>query len=75
MFARVYLILGTLVLLGYGLAVFEGWEPGNPVRLASAPPPHSYLRSSSSGGSWYWMHSTSSSSGGRSSGIGGTGGK
>jgi hypothetical protein len=71
MFSRVYLVLGSLVLLGYGLAVFEGWELGNPVRLAAAPAAHSYLRSSSSGGSWYWI----SSSDGRSSGVGGTGGK
>jgi hypothetical protein len=72
MFARVYLILGSVVLAGYGLAAFEGWEFVNPVRLAAAPPPGSTLRSSS--GRWFWFYS-SSTSGGRGSGVGGFGGK
>ena len=72
MFARLYLILGAMVLLGYSVAAFEGWEFVNPVRLASAPAPGSRLLSS--GGRWFWFYS-SSSSGGHGTGVGGFGGK
>jgi hypothetical protein len=54
MLARVYLVLGSLLVLGYGVVAFEGWEFGNPVRLSPAPPAGAAL--SSSGG-----HSSSSS--------------
>jgi hypothetical protein len=75
MFARLYLILGSLLLLGYCLVFYEAWELGNPVRLAAAPAVGSSL-SSSSGGSGGGHYSSSSSSGrGVGVGVGGFGGK
>jgi hypothetical protein len=72
MFARIYLILGAMALVGYSVAAYEGWEFVNPVRLAAAPPAGAAVHSS--GGRWFWFHS-SSSSGGRGIGVGGFGGK
>jgi hypothetical protein len=71
MFGRIYLILGSLLVMGYGAAAFEGWELGNPVRLAAAPPAGAILRSSS--GRSYWYHSSPYYD--RSPGSGGFGGK
>ena len=72
MFARVYLILGVLVLVGYGMSAYEGWEFVDPVRQTAAPTAGSTLHSS--GGGWS-SSGSSSSSGGRGVGVGGFGGK
>ncbi len=73
MLTRVYSILGSLLLLGYGLSAYQGWEFGNAMRLISAPPAGSAMYSSS--GRSYWFHSSTYTSGGRGSGVGGFGGK
>jgi hypothetical protein len=38
MLARIYYVLGSLLVLGYVVVAFEGWEFGNPVRMSPAPP-------------------------------------
>jgi hypothetical protein len=74
MLTRVYYILGGLMILGYGVAAYEGWEFASAVRMAAAPPAGSMV--SSSGGRWYWVHSSTYTSDGRGgSGVGGFGGK
>ncbi len=74
MLTRVYCILGGLLVLGYAMSAYEGWEFASAVRMASAPPAGSNVHSS--GGVWYWSHSSTYSSGGRGSGgVGGFGGK
>jgi hypothetical protein len=74
MLNRVYVILGGLLVLGYAVSAYEGWEFASAVRMAAAPPAGSVARSS--GGSWFWFHSSTYQSGGRGSGgVGGFGGK
>jgi hypothetical protein len=73
MLTRVYYILGALLVLGYGVAAYEGWEFASPMRMASAPPAGSVVRSS--GSRWFWFHSSTYYSDGRGSGVGGFGGK
>lgn len=63
MLARVYFIGGCLLLGGYGVNAWQGWEYGNAVRMATAPAAGSAM-TASSGGRVY--HSSSSSSGSRS---------
>ena len=46
MLERVYYVVGTVLLLGYGVVWFEGWEFSNPRRLSPAPPPGAMLSSS-----------------------------
>jgi hypothetical protein len=46
MFERVYIVLGSLLLLGYAVVAWEGWEFGNPVKLRPAPPAGATLSSS-----------------------------
>jgi hypothetical protein len=46
MLARVYLILGSILLLGYALVAFEGWEFGSAVLVSAAPPEGAALSSS-----------------------------
>jgi hypothetical protein len=71
MFARAYLVLGVLVLAGYAATAYLGWEFGDPVRLAAAPPAGASAQSASGGAS----SGSSSSYGGRATGVGGFGGK
>ena len=56
MLARIYSIAGALLLAGYGLVCWQGWEFGDPVRLSPAPPAGASLQSSSG-------HASSSRSG------------
>lgn len=60
MLARLYAIAGSLMLAGYALSCYEGWEFSNARVLVPAPPPGALLRSSSSGRAYY-SHSTSGS--------------
>jgi hypothetical protein len=46
MLARTYFILGLLLLVGYGVSAFEGWEFGNAMRVYPVPPVGSSLTSS-----------------------------
>jgi hypothetical protein len=46
MLERGYIILGAVLLLGYVVVAWEGWEFGNPMRLSPAPPPGATLSSS-----------------------------
>ena len=57
MLARGYFILGAVLLLGYVVAAFEGWEFGNPIRVSPVPPAGATLSSSAR------YHSGSSRSG------------
>lgn len=59
MLARIYLVAGSLLLAGYGLAWWQGWEFGSAESMAQAPAAGSSLHSSSGGGS----HSSGSRSG------------
>jgi hypothetical protein len=60
MLSRVYLIVGSVLLLGYGVVALEGWEFGNAVRVASVPAIGSSLTSSGrpstgSSGRSFWI--------------------
>jgi hypothetical protein len=56
MLARIYLIAGALLLGGYGVIMWEGWEFTNPRVLSTAPPVGAMLRASS--GRAYYSHSS-----------------
>jgi hypothetical protein len=44
MLARFYIIAGSLLLVGYGVYAWEGWEFGDPVRVSTAPAVGAQLR-------------------------------
>lgn len=60
MLARIYLIIGAILLSGLAAMMFRGWEFGSSVRGA-APAPGTQLRASRSGG---WSTHSSNRSGG-----------
>jgi hypothetical protein len=60
MLERVYTVLGSVLLLGYSVVWFEGWEFTNPTRLSPPPPVGATLSSS---GHYYHSGSSGSRSG------------
>jgi hypothetical protein len=64
MLTRIYIIAGALLLGGYGVAAWEGWEFSNPRVLTPAPPAGAALSPSSGR-----AHYSGSSSGSRSGWI------
>ena len=68
MLSRLYLIFGCLVLTGYAVSAYEGWEFGNPTRQRV---PAAGGRSS---GGWFGSSSGGSGSSSTRSGWGGGGG-
>jgi hypothetical protein len=65
---RTYIIFGSLLLLGYAVSTFEGWELANPRRqrvpVAAAGRP-------ASGGSWWYYGGSDSTRSGMGGGPGG----
>jgi len=70
MLGRGYLVFGSLVLLGYAMTAYQGWEFGNPNRYRV---PAAGVSRARAGGGWWWWHWSGSSS--RSGGGWGRGGK
>jgi hypothetical protein len=46
MLTRLYYIGGTVLLLGYVVVAWEGWEFANPIRVSPVPPAGANLTSS-----------------------------